>query len=124
VYEKKDSLQAEYNKVKSSEKRFSDELKALQQKYDNLCVEFGKKTFIHEAEVKIEQLQETLTDSISEFKKLAAYTSDKVLCTSAGVTEFNTTDCMLPWIGKLQLEKIFNEIKLHKNYSAANILTL
>ena len=67
--------------MKSSEKRFSDELKVLQQKYDNLCAEFEKKTFIHEAEEKMEQLQNTLADSISEFKKLALYTQDKV-CTA------------------------------------------
>ena len=71
-------MQTEYNKLKSSEKRFSDELKMLQQKYDNLCAEFEKKTFIHEAEEKMEQLQNTLADSISEFKKLALYTQDKV----------------------------------------------
>ena len=74
MYEQKDSLQAEYNKLKSSEKRFSDELKILKLKYDNLCEEFERKTFIHEAEEKMEQLQITLTDSISEFKKLALYT--------------------------------------------------
>jgi len=64
--------------VKSSETRFSDELKTLQQKYDSLCEEFEKRTFIHKAEEKMEQLKETLTVSMSQFKKLSVFTKEIV----------------------------------------------
>jgi len=61
-----------------SGKRLSNELRKLKDKYHSLSHDFEKSIFINEAEGIMEQLEEILTETKSNFEELSHFNEHKV----------------------------------------------